>query len=350
MISARKHGWVGFDLGAASVKVAQLVRKDGGYQISSAAIVSRSEPWKASGLSDDRPLSSADELATAASLCEHLGGASAAALFPAAMCDIVAIDAPAAKRSGPGDLLRAVEAETQRPMRDRLFDTWPTAVQPGKLNVVTSPRGWSDQICSDVSRGRWNCQLIDCLPWALARAAVMAAPGNQERLLGVLDWGYGKATMCLVNQGAPALVRTLRESPFENALGLTAQTLRLDERDAAVLLRKHGLYDDRGPASGRGASVIEEVLREPLGRLVQEIRRTLGYWQGLLRGKTPETIYLFGGGGTVSGVDRYLSEALGLPVENWRLPLAAGVDAETLPPVCLLGAAAGLSAAAWEAA
>jgi type IV pilus assembly protein PilM len=349
MLTTKKHGWVGFDLGAASVKVAQLVRKDGGYRISSAAIVSRSEAWQAAKLAEDRPLSSADELGAAASLCEHLTGSAAAALFPAAMCDGVAIDAPAAKRGAATDWLRAVEAETQRPMRERLYTTWPTAVQPGKLNVVTAPRVWSEQISSDVLKSRWNCQLIDCLPWALARAASIAKPQNQDRLLGVLDWGYGKATMCLVNQGAPALVRTLRDCAFQSALDRVAQTLRLDGRDAAILLRKHGLGVQQSGAEGGSASVIEEVLREPLSRLVQEIRRTIGYWQGLLRGKTPETIYLFGGGGTVDGVDHYLSQSLQLAVESWRLPVEASVDRETLPPLCLLGAAAGLSAAAWEA-
>ena len=66
------------------------------------------------------------------------------------------------------------------------------------------------------------------------------------------------------------------------------------------------------------------------------------------RGQAPETIYLFGGGGTLQGVGPRLSEQLNMPVLPWQLPIDSRAGSENLPPTCLLGAAVGLSALAWE--
>jgi Tfp pilus assembly PilM family ATPase len=343
-----KHGWVGFDIGATSVKAAQLVRKDSGYQIRSAAIVPRKPRWSAAVYADDQPLSSADELRSAASVCEHLAGNAAAAMLPVALCEIVQMEAPAGKRHGSApDLLRAVEAETHRSMRDHVYDMWPSTVQNGKINIVAAPRAWSDQITADVAGGGWNCQVIDALPWALARAVCLIAQ-HDEGLYAALDWGYGKATMCLVRQGVPALVRSLKDCAFQNVLDAVSQRLRLDQHDAEILLRKHGLEMNETAETLRSHGLIEDLLAEPMTRLVQEIRRTIGYWQGITRGKTPENVYLFGGGATLAGVDRRLTEMLGAPVETWTLPIDRAADADAFPPACLLGAAAGLSALAWE--
>jgi hypothetical protein len=127
--------------------------------------------------------------------------------------------------------------------------------------------------------------------------------------------------------------------------------LRVDDRDAELLLQKYGLAPiagEDGVARNSSARVLADVLADPLGRLAQEVRRTLGYWQGVTRGQKPEQIYLFGGGGAVSGVSERLSRLLDLGVVPWELPVEQSSDDQDLPPVCLLGAAVGLSALAWE--
>jgi Tfp pilus assembly PilM family ATPase len=262
------------------------------------------------------------------------------------------MDAPTGKRIGAApDLVRAVEAETHRSMQDRLLETWPIAFQPGKINVVTASRAWSDQISSDVAAGGWNCRLIDALPWALSRAASMAEAAEAPRNVGVLDWGYGKATMCLVHKGAPALVRSLKDCAFQDVVERVSSGLRLEQRDAEALLHKHGLGSCRSAAAGEASSarVIADLLAEPLSRMAQEIRRTLGYWQGVTRGQAPTFIYLFGGGGALAGVDERLSALVGVTIQTWQLTAEPVPGADDLPPACLLGAAVGLSALAWEA-
>jgi Tfp pilus assembly PilM family ATPase len=348
MFAVAKVGWLGFDVGAAAVKAAQVVRADGGYRIRTASVVSRRQAWTAAALAA-APSSSADELRAAASLCEQASGSSAAALLPPLACDVLQLDAPTAKRgAGPGDLLRAAELELQRPLRDYLCDAWTAAGVTGKINLAATPRAWSDQLTADVSSSGWNCRMIDALPWALARAATLAEPARAERVFAVLDWGFTRASMCLVCGGAPALVRTLRDCAFQDVIDLVARGLRVDQRSAQTLLRRYGLPQG-GAADSSSAGVLAELLAEPVARLVQEIQRTLGYWRGCTRGQSPQSVCLFGGGATLTGVERRLSGALGVPVEVWSLPMESRDEHAEAPAPCLLGAAIGLSALAWEA-
>ncbi len=347
-LNTKKTGWVGFDIGATSVKIAQVVRTESGCRIRSAAIVRRTERWAPGALADDRPQSSADEIESSASLCDRLSGASAAAMLPVAMCDLVQMDAPAAKRTGAApDLLRALETETHRPMRDRVVDSWPAPLQAGKLNVVAAPRAWSDQISADVAAAGWNCRVLDALPWALARAASMAEGVDPAKPIAALDWAYGKGTICLILRGVPVLIRSLKDCAFQGVLDTISHGLRLDERDAETLLQKYGL--EASGAAGVSAGVINDLLDQPLNRLTVELRRTLDYWRGVTRGQLPEQIFIFGGGGTLTGIGDRLSQQLGVRVAPWQLPAEDPAHSAHLPPACLLGAAVGLSAVAWEA-
>jgi Tfp pilus assembly PilM family ATPase len=186
---------------------------------------------------------------------------------------------------------------------------------------------------------------VDALPWTLARAATLAAPETAQPI-AALDWAYGKSTICLVQKGVPVLVRSLKNCAFQDVLTTIADGLRVDERDAELLLQKHGLQPLQ--EKGRG-DVIGELLEGPITRLTQELLRTLEFWRGATRGQAPATIYVFGGGGTIAGIGERLTQRVGVPIESWRLPLENSTDAAWMPPACLLGVAAGLSALAWEA-
>jgi Tfp pilus assembly PilM family ATPase len=360
MFARNTKGWIGFDIGATSVKAAQLVRSGQTYRLHAAAIVPRSERWPVAALNESEARSSADEISAAASLCEHLVGKNAATVLPAGACDLRQIDAPAAKRTGDKpDLVRAIEVETQRSMRDRVFDWWPMSSHGGKINIVIAPRAWSDRVSADVGASGWHCRVIDALPWALARAARLVNPSRSHGPIAALDWAYGRSTVCLVHNGVPTLVRSLKDCGYHSVIAAVASNLRMSEADAETLLHRYGLgskannsgvaaLDARADTSA-ASTVIEDIVDQPVAHLALEILRTLDYWRGVTRGQAPETMYIFGGGGAIAGAGPRLTELLGLPVQPWQMPIEEA--AWELPlPACLFGAAAGLSALAWEAA
>lgn len=345
MLGRQTTGWVGIDVGGACVKTAQAVRRGGQYFIRSAAIVPRRKRWTTETLAGRASQSSVDEMLAAAAICDRLSGRAAAAVLPMGLCEAIQVDAPTSRRGG-SELAALVAAETHRSVEGRVLASWPASLQSGKINVITAPAAWTDQVSADVAAGRWNCRVVDALPWALARAARMAESARPLRTLAALDWAHHRATICLVHEGAPAIVRCLKDCGYAEFVAAAEQALRVSQADAELLLLKHGL-SSAGSEGGADAA-IDDALAEPLHRLDRELRRTLGYWQSQTRGVRPERLYLFGAGASLAGVDRVLASALDLEVQRWTLPPERPADAGLLPPAHLLGPALAASALAWE--
>jgi hypothetical protein len=347
MFRPPKIGWIGYDLGAASVKTAQVVRAGNGYRIRTAAMAPRRDRWTSETFAGAKPPSSLNEMQAAASICDRLAGSAAAAVMPMALCDCVPVEAPAANRRGESNLAAVVEAETHQSLEGYVLGSWPAGLQAGKLNVIAAPQLWSDQISGDVFTSGRNCRVIDSLPWALARAVGMVASTAAPSAVAALDWGFMRATLCLICDGAPAMVRCLKDCGFRDAIAAIERELHLPECDAEKLACQH-----RGKTGGEGvgaSSVVDDALANALGRLEHELRRTLGYWQGQARGLRPETLYLLGGGASMAGIDRRLGDSLELDVQIWTLPYENDVDAVRMPPAHLLGPALAASALCWEA-
>jgi Tfp pilus assembly PilM family ATPase len=344
MLRPRKTGWIGFDLGATSVKAAQVVRKNGEFLIRSAAIVPRAERWTGEALTE--PKSSADEMRAASSVCDRLTGAVAGVVLPMALCETAQVDVPKAPRWGKADLVRSAEAETQQSFAGHVIDWWPARLKSDRLNVIAAPLAWSDQLSADVAAAGRHCRLIDALPWTLARAVSMVQPADAPATTIAFDWGYDGATLCLIHERTPALVRRLKDCGYQQMVAAIERELRLDQRDAENLLHKYGL--SCSGASATCASAVEHALAEPLERLHRELKRTLTYWNGQARGSLPQTIYLFGGGASLSGIETRLRQFSNLDVQLWSLAPENPADAEFLPPGHLLGPALGLSALALE--
>jgi Tfp pilus assembly PilM family ATPase len=342
MLRTPTTGWLGFDLGGATVKVAQVVRVGGSYRLRAGAIVPRRIRWNPDELTADQALSSADELQTAASLAAVARCGSAAAVLPMTLCDSAQVVMPAGSRRDLGELTEVVEAELHQSLAGHLLADWPTPWDDAKRNVIAAPVAWSDQVSRDVAAGRWNCRTIDALPWALARAVKFAEPSAESRPIVALDWGYNRATLCLVYQGVPALVRCLKNCAFQQAIASVQARLRLPEADVERLLATR----DASNSSRVVDELLTEMLADPLDRLEGEIRRTLGYWQGQARGVTPAAMYLFGGGASLDELAPRLSASLGIDVSTWTLP--AEDPTVSLPPAHLLGPAAAASVLAWE--
>jgi Tfp pilus assembly PilM family ATPase len=347
-LTRRSTGWIGIDAGGACVKTAQAVRRDGAFFIRAAAIVPRRERWTSETLAQAEPPSSADAMRAAASICGRLSGRAAAAVLPISLCETAQVEKNAVVRRAGDELAAIVEAETHQSLEGRLVASWPAVLQAGRVNVISAPVAWSDRLASDVAAGRWNCRALESLPWALARAAWMAEAPQPPATVAALDWGYARATLCLVHQGTPAIVRRLKDCGFGDFVSTIQKALRVNAHDAELLIERHGLANPDSERSAEAPSAIYDALADRLDELERELRRTLGYWQSQTRGTRPERMYLFGAGASLAGVDRRLSATLELDVRTWSLPSERSAAETTLPPSHLLGPALAASALAWE--
>lgn len=345
----RQLGWLGIDIGTAHVKVAQLVRDDKGVRVHARSMVPRS---LATSETEDEPVWSAvGEIRTAVVAGRDFHGREAAAIMPMGFCDIHQINNPVVDDEDLDSLVRtAIENITQCSADELEFDVW--SVEPGieiaeakRWNVLAAARPWTDRIYQDIVESGNICHTIDGVPQAIARAISLAAHGSAVPPVAALDWGYSQATLCIVADGVPAYVRALKDCGFDRVVGAVIDELGVTPDEAQQLLGQHGVRGLNSNVDDEVSALIAELLAEPLRQLENELARTLSHVGFQRRDIAPQQLLLFGGGGTIFGIERHLSTRLRLETHAWRLNQ---FDEQSMADDCLFGTALALSALAWS--
>jgi Tfp pilus assembly PilM family ATPase len=349
MFRREQKGWLGIDIGTASVKVAQLARNDGEVRVLAVAQVPRSAQPPAEGEeSTERLWSAKGEIRAAIAMGGQFRGRHAAATMPMGFCDVHQVGNLAVGESDIDHEVRsAIETITQC-SADRLeFDIWPADLAGGqRWNVLAVARPWTDRIYYDVAENGYACHTIDGVPQALARALQVSAQGESLEPTAVLDWGFSQATFCLVADGQPIYVRVLKDCSFEAMLSEVAGELGVTLDEAGVLLEKYGARGLNSKSEDEILAMIAELVAESIRHLTSELTKTIAHVGFQYRNLTPRKLVLFGGGALVAGLPRNLSRKLRLETHAWSFdkhrPSEPTHDA-------LFGVAMALSALAWEA-
>jgi len=349
-------GWIGIDIGTSTVKLAQLTRSKNELRLSGLAIVSRRSAWPTANLSELEPLSSADEICAAVSLRPGFRGKLAAATLPMALCNTHTLAQPNGRPTAGENpenarfVRAAIEMATQRSAEHLQFDVWNAEAEEGQTskqaNVLSVAISWTDRLYEDITQLGWSCQTIDGLPLALARSVATDDQYDPAEPTAVLDWGFAKATLCVVSDGRPVYVRSLKQCGLHHLLKRLCKNLDVNQEEALGLLQKHGI-DSTDPSST--GKLIEEIIAQPISRLVKEYQRTVTHLQCQRRTIIPKRLTLFGGGATIHGLAAHLAERLNTRVQVWRFQnLHPDLAKQPSLPSCLFGPAIALSALAWE--
>jgi len=353
MFAARHRGWIGVDVGTCTVTVAQLVRRHDKLQIGAAVVVPRRSPWSTGDSLAEGTYSSADELRVATSLQPDFRGSRVAATLPMTLCDVHLVDNSIdVVTRRPGVIRQAIETAIQGSAEDLQFDCWSANTQESSsqgTQVLTLSKNWSDRLCEDIGQSGWECQVLDGMPQALARAVEMVEQPDWPKPIAVLDWGFGRATFCVVVEGRPVYVRSLKDCSFQRLLDAVSEQLNVTSGEVQQLLQNHGLSADGEQQTAGVAELVSELAAKPLAQLEQEIQRTIAHLEIQRKATVPQSICLMGGGGTIRGIAPLLAERLNLNVSLWEMPQqndSAPLTSAT--PMCMLGPAAALSALAWE--
>ncbi len=352
MSPRNQHGWIGLDIGASSVKLAQVVRQGGKLRLEEAAMVVRQEGWQEVNLAEMAPRSSADELQTVLANAPRCEGRASAALLPTAACEwnntTVASD-----ETNPLSAIAEEFTVIGIDLRGRVFDYWAGLPlgRGGKTNqkgihILSTSCDWSDRLAGDLVRVGLDCRAIDGLPLALARA-VGEVDRTTGKMLAAIDWGYSGATFVLLDAGQPVYVRQLKQTAFRETVSHVAEELDLSEEEAGELLRVTSALPPH--AEDMVAIVLEKIIEPAIVALTGELERTLHYLQSIGKRLAPQRIYLFGGGATLPGIGHCLTERLSREVFPWKLDAESEeIAASKSLATCLLGPAVALSALRWK--
>jgi Tfp pilus assembly PilM family ATPase len=353
MTQARK-GWIGVDLGARAIKLAQLERDGRGVRLSAAAVLQRELPVVA-GADGCVSAWSPRELRAALALEPNFRGRAAAGVLSALVAGARMLELPPGSDAELRSMIGQHLQETLGPdAADCEFDYWDAAGDGGQhttLGVVYAPRAAALAAARNFSAAGLSCELLDGLPTALARA-VSLLHANDDEPVALVDWGYARVTFVATRCGRPSFVRLLRQGEFGALVRSASQELELPAHDVEQLLALYGVHADEADESdaAQAARLLGRFVSREMLALEQELLRTLEHLRLHRPALAPARIILCGGGATIAGVDAVLAMRLDLPVAVWRLPPPAD-GAAAAPRACqpLLAGAAALSALAWTA-
>lgn len=324
------HGWIGVDIGARSVKIAQVSRRGGGLQLDAAAVAPRAEV-----VPPDDPValsfSVRREIEWALATLDDLTGRRCAASLSMALCDC----APGKELAAVGDGPNAWCSAT--------WETRDSAKGEDSSYTFSAPLAAAEQVADDLLDAGLSCRTLDAMTHAVARAVAWSQPNQRGKTLGVVDWSYSGALYCSVREGRPVYVRQLKNSALAAVEEELCSELGVSPSDAPPLL----LEATNGPAEGRASDLRELIteLAEPVVTgLGDELALTLGHLRSHRKMDAPDMILLLGGGGAL-GAERRLSLRADCPVSVWTVP---GLKSPRAAPLCLFGPAIALSALGWE--
>jgi Tfp pilus assembly PilM family ATPase len=357
MIFARNKGWIGIDLDASRMKIAQVERTGGGLRLAASAVLPRSLPdtTRPSVDNDGGPVGR--EAATAAQQNGGLTGRQVACVLPMVRTDVHTLQLPAAGDSERRALVEQEMIDRTGDFAKHVYDYWicPANHSEGgpavdQVGVVSAPRALVDRLISDLAVDRFRCKVIDGLPPALARAVQMLDRPDPDEPVAAVQWGYDSGLFCIIRSGQPVFTRHLRNCGFARPVEAVASALNITRVEVYEIFAQSGLPDLRHPHQRSDLQeVLAELTSEAVVEFCEELKKTVSY----LRSQNPETaprrLYLMGDGAGLKNVEAHVQQRLGFPVAPWQM---SSVEAESPQPHAkspqLFAAAAALSALAFE--
>ena len=357
MLLNHRRGWIGVDIGTFTVKMAQVERRGSEFALSEAVVLHRHEPWPDDDHLATLPRDSQEELVAARALGEGFAGRQAAATLPMAVCQLRSMQIPEMPRREQRLAIANELAGAPQDGGERDFDFWRIDHAVGdkslvreNVSVLSIADSWASQLADDHRRARLSCRTLDGMPLALTRVLNMTAGIDPTKPVAVLDWGFARATYCIVVGRRPVFVRCLRECGFGQVLRALRTTLSLTWDEAEKLALQYAAGHHSAEASDHDLrDLVMEIVAGPVNQLLEELRRTLAYLQTHRAALVPQQMWLFGGGATIKDIGPWLARQTGLSVAAWSF---GGQDFQStsagVSPLALLGPAIALSALAWE--
>lgn len=361
------YGWTGVEIGCHCINMAQVRKINNRWQL--AAVWSVEHPTTfAIASSPDSPQCdenfgwlASDEIIEhgLAPTLEHLEnlnalfhGRNCAATLTDGMIEYRELDLPACEPSESQAMVRSeIALELDCELDELLTDCWVLPQNRPRSNAsnfgaVSLKRSTAMLLASDLLKAGFDCQTLDAMPCAMARATSMAVEDNDVATLAI-DLGYHQATVTLVQDGHPILSRGLRDLGLFHLLELIAISFEISLSDAQTLLFQ-------SPSNPEGdlnaindfSNPLQQKLGGYLQTLAHEIEKTIVFADRAYRAITPSQIMLMGAGVRIPAMDQAIEDRVGHATQTWAIDVSENLFGNQ--HVGVFAIAAGLSSLAWE--
>lgn len=330
-----KNYIVGLDIGSSSIKMAQFVRKEGGLYLIHA---------------DLKELISADDARREDEIVSFLRDLSKGADFKKSEV-IASINCPrtALKKATVPYMPRAelyegiaLEAKNYFPFSvegaaidfEIVGDIVEKGVRKYEIIVAASPKKTVEKYLELLKKA--GIKAASCVPasYALKALAGQLATANKPETICLLDMGAINSELLIYSTKGPDASGAKWHRPvFSRKIPVTAEDFtkamtgalasdrgrtELTFAEAEKIKREAGI-----PSEGEVRIIDDKIsttqvlsmLRAPLDQLVSEIERCFDYYREESGGGKIDSLALFGGGASLGGLIRFLSEGLGIEVK-----------------------------------
>jgi type IV pilus assembly protein PilM len=344
-----QRGWLGIDFGSQCIKLAQIERSNGSYRLAAKWLLgypNDTVPTRAS----TQASAWKETIASFRGLARMFQGRKCAVTLPMSLVDARSFEIPRGHALETRGMVREeLAADLGQEPEELACDFGEMASDNGdpalmRVLALAIPQSFALELGKDLLRTRLECQAIDGIPCALARAVALLAP-NDDEPVAAIDLGYTSSSLVVVQSGEPRFFRSLRGVGLQSLTAPLRKELQLSAEECRQLLLRFGI-PARGQPVTAAAQATQQHLAHGLDTLTSEIQRTLSYVGQQYRRLAPKRLWLFGGGATIRHLPSFLEDKLQLPVAPWRLSPAE--DASPAAQDALFGVAAALSLLAWE--
>jgi Tfp pilus assembly PilM family ATPase len=347
-----RHGWIGVDIGSVATKLVQLERVGDNLQLKAHWIIDRysCDLLTKESLQGQGRLPFQSQLREARSMFQDR---SAAATLPVTMTELRSLELPAGSDDELRNMIHGELLADSAPGFEFSFDYLPTQAadsaegEMGTFSVFASPASIATSAANSLSCAGFDCEILDSVPCALARATALCEPDLSETPLAALDFGFSSAVLIVAKGGRLLFTRQLRGCSLQMLLKPLQDGLKLSAVEAQQLLCRYttGLPLDASPLAAL-AKAAHGMIAEPLNQVASEVKRTLDFLDLQFCSIVPKKLILLGGGAIIPALPNILAEETDLPTRLWALPTA---DSPSPTEEALFGVAAALSSLAWEA-
>ena len=361
------YGWTGVEIGCHCINMAQIRKIDNRWQL--AAVWSVEHPT-AFAMASIPNVSSCDETfgwLTSDKIFEHglaptlehlenlnalFHGRNCAATLTDGMIAYRELDLPACDPSDSQAMVRSeIALELDCELEDLLTDCWELPQNRPRLNAssfgaVSLRRSTAMQLAGDLLRAGFDCQTLDAMPCAMARATSMVVEDIGVATLAI-DLGYHQATLTLVQDGQPIMSRGLRELGLFHLLELIAISFEISLADAqTLLLQSPSNQEGDFNAMNDFSNPLQQRLGGYLQTMAHEVDKTIQFSSRTYRTMIPSQILLMGAGVKIPALDHAIEYRVGLPTRTWAIDVSENLFGNQ--HVGAFAIAAGLSSLAWE--
>lgn len=346
--SRGRGGWVGVDVGSSVLKLVEIEQRGESYRMARSAVIPRRPRPDVTAA----PASSAVTQWISESLREHLSAANpfagrmAACVLSMSATPLRMMDLPPGTPEEHREMAASEFGGTDPSGRRQTVGCWP-GPSTSRNNLVgvyalSADEEAAVQVAEDLWAAGLRTHVLDGLPFALSRGIGLAAPDEVHIPTAALDWGHSTATFVASLDGRPMFTRVFRDCGLRAVVHSVASEFNLPVDDAERMLTEIGMPTGSAGKKGTGrlSSALRDACAEPVGRLCDELARTVEFLNGQHSELSPRRVWLYGGGGTIPHIAPVLAAACDVSVEPWRLAGTSPAQAALQP---LLGVAAALS-------